>query len=136
MTSACLFRDRGIRNEEQGCAVPTLPEHPSPDPQVRLLQQCPAPVCQPCTPGAPLPTCRLCAQLRPGSLRAPASLRIAEGELSSVAPVPCGAAAGSHSSCRDPVRQISFQGFSSARTSSDGRLCPKDTFPFICLFQF
>lgn len=131
--SARLRREGGIRNEERGCAVPNAPEHPSLDPQARLVQQYPAPVCQPCTPGAPLPTRRLSSQPSPGSSCAPSSLRTAHGELSSPAPAPCGPTARSKSSCRDPVRQISFQGFSSVRTSSDGRLCPKDTFP-LCLF--
>ena len=91
-----LVHEGGMRSKEQDCAVPNAPEHPSPDPQVRLVQQHPAPVCQLCAPGAPLPTHRLCSQPNPGSSCAPASLRIAHGELSSPATAPCGAVAGSN----------------------------------------
>lgn len=49
MSSAHLYREGGMRNEERGCAVPNTPEHPPPDPRMRSVQQRPAPVCQPCT---------------------------------------------------------------------------------------
>lgn len=122
-----------MRNE-WGCAVPNAPKHPSPDAQARSVQQRPAPICQPCTPGAPLPTCRLSSRLSPASSCALTSLCIAHGELLSPAPAPCGTAAGSHSSRRDPVERIPFQGFSSAQTSSDGETVPKRHILLVCLF--
>lgn len=67
----------------------------------------------------------------PSSSHAPASLHITHGELSSEAPAPCGASVGSKLSCRDPVRCISFQGFSSVRASST--TVPNTHIPIACL---